>query len=458
MRKVATPQAKDETTEAFESRMLSHIFRITLDEEQKTDATGHKLIYLASLKQELEEGNDPVRLSVGSLDSALMEACSAIPHSKPVLDYLLPCWKRAIKALRTSKVKNTEKESVLKEARRLCMSNCIFAVTVPELYGREEDALKDSLLPYVLISPEDNKGVCPEFLAEAVSRWEEDDAIKPMFTKTVAGLSSQLSKLTMDGNYGPYVQAMKNLTRFPQITSAVAEDPLFQMATSAPGIEQHTLLGPFFRISPLQPSVTKTYFNSPKTMDRGQIMTAQSALRMTLNTHQRDLLDIINQFVRASDTSRNRTLDWFAYIINANHKRRAMQVDERQVSSDGFLMNVTVIMDGLCEPFMDSTFSKISKVDANYFRKNARIDIKDETKLNSDQKTSDAFYETKLEGPINFITEVFFLTLAAHHYGSEGTNAKLKSLDKDIKYFQKQMGLMEAERHRFATVCLLTLQ
>ncbi len=222
------------------------------------------------------------------------------------------------------------------------------------------------------------------------------------------------------------------------------------MATSAPAIEKNTLLGPFFRISPLQSEVTKTYFSDPKTMAPGHVKTSQNALRLTLNQHQKDLLDIINQFVRASTSAKNKTLDWFAYIVNENHKRRAMQVDEKAVSSHGFMMNVTVVLDGLCEPFMDTTFSKVSKIDIDYLRRNPRISIKDETKLNADQRTSDAFYETQLDGTSNFISEVFFLTLAANHYGSEATNSKLKSLDKDIKYFQKSMAQMEAERPKVA--------
>lgn len=453
----ATPQGKDESVEEFESRMLESIFRVTMDGEHKEDLSGHKLTFLPQAKQELEDNGEEVRLSVASLDSILMEVCSTLPHNKPLLDYLLPCWKRITRSLRSLRGQASAKDGILREARRLCMSACIFAVTVPQLYGRDEDPSRDSLAPYFLVDSEDEEGICHDFLMEAVSRIDEDDAILPLFRKTFARLSSELSRMTMNDNYKPYVQALKSLTQFPAITIAIAEDPLFLMATSAPGIEQHTLLGPFFRISPLQADVTKTYFAAPKTMDKGRISTSQSALRMTLNTHQKDLLDIINQFVRASTTSRNRTLDWFAWIVNANHKRRALRVDEKQVSSDGFLMNITVVLDGLCEPFMDSTFSKVSKIDADYFRRSPRIDIKDETKLNSDQKTSDEFYEAKLEGTPNFITEVFFLTLAAHHYGSEATNGKLKTLDRDIKDLQKQVAMMELERQKFSVVSLEAL-
>lgn len=218
------------------------------------------------------------------------------------------------------------------------------------------------------------------------------------------------------------------------------------MATHAPGIEKHTLLGPFFRISPLQPEVTREYFFDPKNMAPRSVVVAQDALRLTLQTHQVDLTTIINAFVRASVKSRNRTLDWFAYAVNENHKRRALRPDATQLSSDGFLINLTVILDNLCEPFMDSTFSKISKIDIDYLRRDSRVQIQEETKLNADQTTSDEFYKFKASGTNNFITEVFFLTLAAHHYGTEASNALLKTLDKDVKYLKEQVEKLEAER------------
>ena len=445
-----TPLSKEESIEAFENRALSNIFRISLDPKACTDSPGHhKLIYLCNLRQELEEENEPVRISTATLDTALMEACTKAPHNKLLLDYLLPCWKRTIKMEKSIRGKGAEKEAILKEARRLCMSNCIFAISVPELYGREDDAVKDTLASHLLKDPSDDKGVCPDFIAEALTRWDEEDEVKTMFTKAVQQMSAQLSRMTMENDYKPYVQALKNLTRFSVITAAIAEDSMFFVPYSAPAIELDTLLGPFFRLSPLQMNVAQTYFLSPKTLDSGRIATAQTGLRMALATHQKDLLDIINQFVRASTASRERTLLWFSHIVNSNQKRRAMQVDEKTVSSDGFMMNITVTLDGLCEPFMDSTFSKVSKIDSDYFRKSPRVNIKAETKLNADEKRSNEFYENKLEGPANFITDIFFLTLAAHHYGSESLITKMKDMDRDIKFMISQLAKFELERPKY---------
>jgi ubiquitin conjugation factor E4 B len=289
-----------------------------------------------------------------------------------------------------------------------------------------------------------------DFYKEAIAKFDDDDALPELFNDTMIRLSSKLSKMSMEDDYKPYVQALQTYARFPILITNLAKHPTFHMAQSAPGIERYTLLGPFFRLSPLQPEVIRSYFPGPRTLDRGRIANSQDALRMVLRTHQDDLFLIANAFIRAGPETRSRTLDWFAHIMNSNHKRRAMQVDPREVSSDGFMMNVTTILDRFCEPFMDNDFSKIEKIDVRYFKRQPRVEIKDETKINADQATADEFYSHKEPGESNFISEAFFLTLAAHHYGSEAANSQLKNIDREIKYLEKHLKAMEAERHKVA--------
>lgn len=159
---------------------------------------------------------------------------------------------------------------------------------------------------------------------------------------------------------------MRNIVRYGPLVNAVVQSPRFLPQQVAAGtLEADTLLGPFFQISPLQADVTINYFSSPKTRDKGYIINSQRALRMTLETHQTDLLDIVNQIIKRSREAREKMLDWLALCVNVNHKRRAMQVDQKQVSSDGFMINVTVCLDQLCEPFMDATFSKVRFTQTN---------------------------------------------------------------------------------------------
>ena len=249
-----------------------------------------------------------------------------------------------------------------------------------------------------------------------------------------------------------YIKAFRTLVRYPALVNALVQSPFFLPPNVPPGtLEVATLLGPFFQISPLKGEVTTQYFSSPKTRDKGYIINSQRALRMTLQTHQTDLLDIVNHIVKTGKEARDKMLDWFALCVNSNHKRRAMQVDQKMVSSDGFMINVTVCLDQLCEPFMDATFLKIDRIDVDYLRRKPRVDIREETKLNADQNASDRFYSETTGGTSNFISEVFFLTLAAHHYGSEAAASKLDQLDKDLKRMEKSVEDIELERHKFSS-------
>jgi ubiquitin conjugation factor E4 B len=171
---------------------------------------------------------------------------------------------------------------------------------------------------------------------------------------------------------------------------------------------------------------------------------------MTQQLLSSDLLDVINHIIRASKEARERVLDWFAAALNINHKRRAMQVDPETVSSDGFMFNITTCLDQLCEPFMDANFTKIDRIDAEYLHRDSRVDMREETKINADQHASDAFYSKKADGTSNFITEVFFLTVAAHHYGSESLTEKLEQLEKDLRHMESSITKFELERHRWS--------
>ncbi|GAB1191608.1 hypothetical protein APSETT444_000788 [Aspergillus pseudonomiae] len=76
--------------------------------------------------------------------------------------------------------------------------------------------------------------------------------------------------------------------------------------------------------------------------------------------------------------------------------------------------------------------------------------MKDETKINADQHASDAFYAKKVDGTSNFITEIFFLTVAAHHYGSESLTSKLDQLEKDLRHMENTINKFEQERQKWS--------
>ena len=125
-----------ETLEEWEDKALGGIFRLTLNKSTTRDAQGHSLRFVAGVRDDLEEQNEPIRFSTAVLDQAILEAASNSGKSTP-LDYLLACWKRVMRVYKGFKRGSAEdpKYNIVKEARRLCMSYCIFAVTMPDMFG-----------------------------------------------------------------------------------------------------------------------------------------------------------------------------------------------------------------------------------------------------------------------------------------------------------------------------------
>jgi ubiquitin conjugation factor E4 B len=178
-----------------------------LDANTTRDLHGHRVSYVEGVKQDLEEAGRPIQLSTDVLDEALREAASSQPDGKP-LDYLLGCWKRISNFFRKTRggPKDDAKLGVLKEARRLCFSYCIFAATIPEMFGQEPSP-ENLLAEHLLVDSGTDRGICHDFLSEAVSRFEEDESVKEALVGAMETLSQQLSKVSMNDDYKPYILA-----------------------------------------------------------------------------------------------------------------------------------------------------------------------------------------------------------------------------------------------------------
>lgn len=151
------------------------------------------------------EQKDPLLLKTSLLDQALLEAASNLDGIN-ALDYFLACWKRVSRSLRGMRSGDNEnpRYAVVKEAKRLCMSYCIFAATMSEMFG-ESTPSKNPLVEHLLVDPESDTGLCTDFLSEAVARFDEDDTIRDALISAVEQLSADLSEMTMNDNYRPYI-------------------------------------------------------------------------------------------------------------------------------------------------------------------------------------------------------------------------------------------------------------
>ncbi|KAI5293607.1 hypothetical protein KEM52_005382, partial [Ascosphaera acerosa] len=436
-----------EPLEEWEDRTIRSVLRVSLHEDRLVDAMGNQLQYLPDLKAELQGDGLPLRLAVANVDQAIIEAAST--HASPS-DYAVPAWKRAAALVRNFRHAPTaqakERYSALEELKRLCMSYCLFSFTMLDIFGLETPIIP-ALVHHLLLEPNDELGIDAEFIEESLSNADDDESIVPAYVDALEYLSRfNVATATESGrpDIVAAVRVLRTFVRTPRIANEMTQRDTFLPAEiEAPRIEFDSTLGPFFRLSPLNEQAR--YFPTPQAMSQDQVRAAQQSMCMLQTTHADALFDVINHLLRASRPSRNRVLDWFAAAINGNHKRRAMRVDPRAVSSHGFMMNLTTVLDLLCEPFMDAAFGKIDRIEADYFRRQPRINLDDETKLNADQSTTEEYYSHMVDGTSTFISEVFFLTVAAHHYGSAGAMHDVQKIQKELSYLKEDIARLKAD-------------
>ncbi len=70
-------------------------------------------------------------------------------------------------------------------------------------------------------------------------------------------------------------------------------------------------------------------------------------------------------------------------------------MDPKKVSTDGYMINIQTILLRLFEPVMDVNYSKIDKIDVDYFRTSRRLDIQEETKIKATQEEANEYFAPK---------------------------------------------------------------
>ncbi|EPS43221.1 hypothetical protein H072_2789 [Dactylellina haptotyla CBS 200.50] len=433
------------TLEQWEDNIIGRVFQVTVNRETPNEG----YIYLRDLGDEIKSQGRNMRLGLQDLDQIIISTASFMPHP---FSFLRDCYKRIISIFqkpRYPKLDSSYQTKFLTEIRRICVDFCGHALVEPDIFDTPPSGPFD-LAGDLLKTIDGEPSISPELLEELAEAFESNPELKQVFLEAFGKMSTQLKTLELVDDYQIYTNALYRIVSIKPLGILFTLSPMFlPHGLRPPELEVDTLLGPYFRVSPLQGRVVEAYFPSPKTQAPSALNLASSTLRISMKTHQDQLSTIINYLVRASPEARGRVLDFFALVLNSNSKRRALQVQENTVSSDGFLLNITAVLNKLCDPFMDATYSKVDKIDVRYFKQQPRVSIQEETKINSDQSNSDAFYEMVIDGKPNFNSEVFFLNVAAHHVGYIACVNNAVNLSHHLSDMEKNLERLEQERERF---------
>ncbi|KAG5438977.1 hypothetical protein PCANB_002307 [Pneumocystis canis] len=434
----------------WQSTTLSNILQVTLDEENYLKTPNY--MFLSSLRQELiDESQEPV-ISVDTLDRVILARLSIPTQDRP-FDYLVTCWKRsvAVEKMIQKSADVKEKMNVIKESKRLFVSYSGLSITLPEMFELQYAPI--DLASRLLQELDTNEGIPFDFIKELIYQFDEEGTLADLLGETVVELSRRLSKKTIMDDYQPYIKVFNQLVTLKPFTLMITHLPSWLPENStATNIEYDSILGPYLRLTPMQVKISELYFSNTSQRFQTDILGSINSLRLTMRTLQNQLFFITNTIVRTSPECKNKILEYFAKVLELNKKRKALHVDPKTISTDGYIVNITNIINAFSEPFIDINYTKIDKIDINYFKKKPRIDIMKETKLNADEKTSELFYKDKIDDIPNFISEIFFLNVAYHYYGLNTAMLNHEHIMKMISDLQKQYDILESQKSHWTNV------
>ncbi|CAG9829015.1 unnamed protein product [Diabrotica balteata] len=193
-------------------------------------------------------------------------------------------------------------------------------------------------------------------------------------------------------------------------------------------------LGPFLNVSVFaedEPKVAEKFFSGNSSNDKSLIQVLQSELENTRGLQHR-----IFHFMMANQDSRDQCLNYIAQILKYNDKRSQLQMEERTLAGDGFMLNLLSVLQFL------SVKIKLDKMDFMYpFHPEALVSISNDTRLKfTSQEVADWLQEFgkthEIQTP-NFSTICWFLTLHCHHLSLLPALQKYQRRLRAIKDLQK---------------------
>lgn len=419
---------------------IEGIFQATINKSH--NSTG--LIYLGNLASELE--SEKTLLSKDNLESIFMEILNelGVPAAyKSPMEYLFEVYQRAFRLKRIISKKDPLhdiKISIVNSIISLSCSYGFICFQVPDMYINNDIRIAID----ALINNPDMGG----FLVDIINESIEQESLLELLNIIFPTLSSKLYKVNLnDSSYSKYLSLFESLVSIKSVAAIFSQVDGFQPPNRKEGLdfENKTLFGSLLRLSPLLDSVSKYYFTeNVGTLSKVQLNSTYESLQNEYKVVSDRLFFIVDKLIRGSSQTRQDIVTWFGDLVNLSHLRRGSHADLSKLPSDGIMFNISLILIKLSLPFLEyPTFSKLNKIDGDYFGRSSLIDISEESRVNSSIPEANDYCNGIDNSSPNFISDCFFLTLTYLHYGVGGIYNHHDRLKNQIKQMTSRVEMIE---------------
>mmetsp|Transcript_56544 Transcript_56544/g.120095 ORF Transcript_56544/g.120095 Transcript_56544/m.120095 type:complete len:1170 (+) Transcript_56544:81-3590(+) len=176
----------------------------------------------------------------------------------------------------------------------------------------------------------------PSFLVPPANTPQAAVRVQPPLPQVPAGASQQQMALIR------MMQSMRDQASAPYLRR------------SGPGLEKDTVLGLVLRLGvPAEHGSVASSFSNPATRTRKDVSQITEGFRRQLELYQIKCNELVKAMVVAGAESRNRVIQWFTDALLLNVNADGTRPDRSKVSSEELLVNISVVMLKLCEPFIN---------------------------------------------------------------------------------------------------------
>ncbi|CAM9019817.1 unnamed protein product [Wickerhamomyces anomalus] len=441
--KQSTSASTQENITSWTNKIFEIVLNVTLDHEKSGSA-----IFLENTFTELvEENQDPV-FNKDLADRAIIEVLSEIGVDNP-FSYLKNAWNKTFQERRIILQKDTLRDAkyeILNEIERLTSSYGLVSFQIPDLFINGFN-VNSTLLDII-----SNENSYSDFLLQIIKRSDEEGTLLDFLNIFIPNLSKLILGLDLNNPKYPLILNIFQLFLSQKAVGAVftqIEGFELNPDLEPSKFEVSSILGPIFKLSPLQRTVARNNFDRGNEKSQLQINKIGESLQAEHKVLLDRLFSITSKIIRGSDQSRHDLMKYFGTIINKNHLRRGDHSDANKLSSNAFITNISLILIRLSQPFLDSTLTKIDRIDPNYYSKTPLVDISEETRVNSTTAEATEYFNANKEIDkglkTNFISDCYYLTLAYLHYGIGGTYLSETKMKSTIKRLEQSIARLRQQ-------------
>lgn len=374
---------------------------------------------------------------------------SGTPQPLAVVAYLEQCFYRCRDELqklqspyiRLSPEEKQDAEQCVVSMREMCVNYSATALTEPDFFPFEVGTINVDAFDK-LVRAQGN-ALTPEYIEAVTAELEQSGSTFGIFAPIFQKLLSELFLInppSLLSDFYRNVYVISVLCRVKALAAVFTSIPGFQLTPPLTGrrLQDATALGIVLRFSAdADPAVAQMFANITK-RTKTDVDNSVQSLQSKLSTVHNAATELLKLLLKAGGATRESVLAWLEQAVSVNAERAKESPDANVTSTNGTVLNLTMVLLRLCGPFLSPDAKKTHLINAAFLGVQSPVFPFDATKLLGN--TSDAD-ERRLVGAseFNFITRCYFITARAVHLGPVAAMGQYMRLLRQLSYFQSRM-------------------